>query len=335
MALATTTIEEVRWIGQRLGLQLPDAQFDKRRWDEAMKIAGNEFVRRTKCTRTSNTSLSLTVDSAELTYSSVSDLHPSRILRFELLYPGGSAWADSTTYAINTLVTQSNKLYVCQAVHTGPGDASTSPATDTTNWSVVYTDVATTLDIEDYDEVQYSLNVNNQNIYNPGNPVTKVADFGNYARVGFRHSDTRAIFNFVPDTAWRCRIIYYAPFTEWLAGSIGGHSSSVEYFVGDVVSHSSNAYEAHTKHTNNTPLGTKWNLLGSVSTYVVIDNTDTLNIPDDMIKGVALWGATAYYDFATPSKSNNFAARFEQHILSCAGQVWDNSPVVTKDAEYE
>ena len=68
---------------------------------------------------------------------------------------------------------------------------------------------------------------------------------------------------------------------------------------------------------------------------MVIANTVALNIPDDMIKGVALWGATAYYDFATPSKSNNFAARFEQHILSCSGQVWDNSSVIAKDAEYE
>ena len=336
MARASTTLEEIRFIGQRLALQLPDAGFDKRRWDIAFQIAADEFVRKTRCIKTSDVSLSMTVDSAFLDYNSITDMHPSRVYEVELLYPGGSAWADSTTYAINTLVTQSNKFYVCQAVHTGPGDATTSPATDTTNWSVVYTDVVAEAVRREYDWVRDNLSARSNQTYNPGQPFNVFNTTSGEYYVGFQESGTDAVFSFIPDTAWRVRFIYWSPVTSWTAGSMGVYDDSTEYNPGDVVSRSALSHLALVTTTGNDPPHADWDTFGGTSTYpVVAPATATINIPDDMIKGVAMWGATAYYDFATSGKRHQATGEFQRHILDCLGQVGDQRTSTVKEEMFD
>jgi len=44
------------------------------------------------------------------------------------------AWADSVAYLAADLVAHNSKWWVCVLAHTGPGDASTDPDTDSTHW---------------------------------------------------------------------------------------------------------------------------------------------------------------------------------------------------------
>lgn len=83
-----TTLDTVRSIVTDSALQVVSARFSATQIDHAIQGAGSEFVRRTRCVVASDDSLTLTVDSAVLDYSGVSDFDPSRFVGAALLEDG-------------------------------------------------------------------------------------------------------------------------------------------------------------------------------------------------------------------------------------------------------
>lgn len=85
MALATTTLEAAREAVALAVQDMPGTTVSAgtdgvKRLDYAIRAAGNEFVRRTFCTRGQGTKAA-TVDSDTLDTSSITDMDPSRIFR--------------------------------------------------------------------------------------------------------------------------------------------------------------------------------------------------------------------------------------------------------------
>lgn len=92
MSVATTTLEEARTIvslvsGRLPGGELANGTDNLSRVDYAIKAAGDEFVRRTRCTLTTDDSLTLTAGSEDLDTSSLTDFHPSRLVMIEVKNP--------------------------------------------------------------------------------------------------------------------------------------------------------------------------------------------------------------------------------------------------------
>lgn len=87
----STTLETAREILD-LGSRMPGSETSAgtnnlKRVDWAIKAACDEYVRMTKCTRTTNDSLTLTADSEDFSTSSVTNFDPSRIIKIEVEHP--------------------------------------------------------------------------------------------------------------------------------------------------------------------------------------------------------------------------------------------------------
>lgn len=92
MAVANTTLTTAREIVELLAIRLPGGEVaagtdNLKRLDYAIKAAGDEFVRRTKCVRKTNSSLTLTADSEAFSTSSITDFHPDRLIKIEVNHP--------------------------------------------------------------------------------------------------------------------------------------------------------------------------------------------------------------------------------------------------------
>lgn len=92
MAAATTTLTTAREIVELLAVRLPGAETaagtdNIKRVDYAIKAAGDEFVRRTKCARTTDDTLVLTADDEDFDTSSLTDFDPSRVIKIEVEHP--------------------------------------------------------------------------------------------------------------------------------------------------------------------------------------------------------------------------------------------------------
>lgn len=92
MAVATTTLEAARelislLVNRSPGGELAAGSDNLKRLDYAIKAAGDEFVRRTRCTRTTNDALTLTADSEAFVTSSIADFDPSRLIMIEVRHP--------------------------------------------------------------------------------------------------------------------------------------------------------------------------------------------------------------------------------------------------------
>lgn len=111
MAIASTTLETARDIVTLMTSRLPGGEVatgtdNLKRIDYAIKAAGDEFVRRTRCTLTTDDTLTLTADSEDFDTSSLADFHPSRLIKIEVKHP-----TTSTIYP----ATQVNYLHVRNA----------------------------------------------------------------------------------------------------------------------------------------------------------------------------------------------------------------------------
>lgn len=98
MATATTTLETARSVFELVVNRLPGGEVaagtdNLNRIDYAIKAAGDEFVRRTKCVRKTNDTLTLTADDEDFDTSSLSDFDPSRLIKIEVEHP-----TDATIY---------------------------------------------------------------------------------------------------------------------------------------------------------------------------------------------------------------------------------------------
>lgn len=87
----STTLADAREILE-LTTRLPGSETSAgtnnlKRVDYAIRAAGEEFVRRTRCTRKTNDSLTLTADSRNFSTGSIADFHPSRLINIEVEHP--------------------------------------------------------------------------------------------------------------------------------------------------------------------------------------------------------------------------------------------------------
>lgn len=92
MAVASTTLETARSIVSLMSSRLPGGEVatgtdNLTRVDYAIKAAGDEFVRRTRCTILTDETLTLTADSEVLDTSGLTTFHPSRIVNIEVEHP--------------------------------------------------------------------------------------------------------------------------------------------------------------------------------------------------------------------------------------------------------
>lgn len=106
-----TTLDTFRSIVTDSALQVVSKRFEPTQLDHAIRAAGSEFVRRTRCVVASDDSLTLTVDSAVLDYSGVADFNPSRFIGAALLEDG----------EVEHLLTQADYRHVQRRLDRGDG----------------------------------------------------------------------------------------------------------------------------------------------------------------------------------------------------------------------
>lgn len=80
--VATTTLETARSLVTDAVMQWPASRYTNTQIDHAIKMAGDEFVRKTRCARTTATT-NLTADQNQVSFSAVADFTPERLILAE------------------------------------------------------------------------------------------------------------------------------------------------------------------------------------------------------------------------------------------------------------
>lgn len=184
----------------------------------AILSVGNDFVQRTRCTRSSGT-VTLAANTAEYDYatSAITDLRPEDFETAEIIYIDEGAWADATAYTVNDLVTENSKFWRCISAHTGPGDGSTQPdsgADYLTYWSRVAAKTGYPVDCVDYQFI--SRDLRNPEIFRTPSYGYADAFIEQYRPERFAFKDhTNLVVYPIPQAAWKLQIWYVPPFNDF------------------------------------------------------------------------------------------------------------------------
>ena len=188
--------------------------FDALTIDRALLMAGNEFVRRTRCTTTQDT-VTVTDNDPEVDLSPLADFRPERMTRIEIAYNDRGTWATSTAYSVNDLVqgdgSPDTLLYRCVSAHTS--DGTNEPPNDT-YWAQVQWKRGPEVSVSDYDSIADMLSGRSYVAL----PSIAVTTPGQPRSIGFLTSGTAYVYP-VPDAAYILSVIYYQPFTDWQLGT--------------------------------------------------------------------------------------------------------------------
>lgn len=304
--------------------------------DLAIRWAGNTFVERTACTRTIST-LDILLGNPEVSFSSLTGFVP------DLLIEQGAAvlsedWATAVLDGdtVDTITVNYSAIYDTTPAITFTGGGGTGAAATATLTDSRITAIAVDDGGSGYTTAPTVLINGVANNYSPsqvadGIEIIGIAEIrqkqgcststGTPAALGFKNMTT-AVLHPKPAADGALVVTWRPPFTDFVPGTQGAYSASVNYYLGDVVASGGTLYTCIQSGLNQTPASspTYWTSLGAGS--LTAPASVTLNIPDMFIDGVLLFGAGASLvaTLAEISNGKGLMALFEQHIQMSAGR---------------
>jgi hypothetical protein len=195
------------------------SSFTNTELDYAIQGALHDMDLWSRCNRQSD-SLTLTAGNPELSLTTIEGFRPDRVTRVELAYTDRGAWsASSVSYAVNDIVTNNAKFYVCETANVS--SASNEPGVTDSNgvWQIRNWKRGDRLDVKTYDTVARMLGDSDVS-YRESNPYVRTdnEERGKPSAIGFLDENTGYVFP-VPDIAYPIKVIQESPIVEWLAGT--------------------------------------------------------------------------------------------------------------------
>lgn len=204
MALTIANMRDIIW----QATASVESDYSKIEVDRALRVACQEFVRRTKVTR-ANGSKTLTVDNPVVDTSAITGFRPERFISAEVGYDDRGTWATSTSYTKRQLVvgdgTPDAYIYYCVTSHTSSADNEPPNAV----WSRVYSRLGDEITGPySYEHIRDRLTVYGQT--------------GMPEEIAFEDLDTGYVWP-VPNLAYPIKIWFYNDLTSW---TLGGSDST-------------------------------------------------------------------------------------------------------------
>ncbi len=274
--------------------------------DFAIRTFGNDFVNRTRCTRTIS-NLDLLLNNPAVDFSGLTGFVPDLLYEYGALVVS-SDWATATLSAgaVASIAVNYSAIYATTPTITftggdGSGAAATAHLTLGRITSITvdsagsgYTSAPTVLIngvANNYSASDVACGVN---ITGLGDirEMQRCTRTGTPTDLGFSSMTVAQVYP-TPKADGALNVCWTPTFTDFVPGTQGNYSGSTNYYLGDVVLSSSLVYTCIQSGINKTPASNTdyWTATGG--TTLTAPGSVTLNIPDYLIDAVLFWGAGA------------------------------------------
>lgn len=304
--------------------------------DFAIRTYGNDFVNRTRCTRTIST-LDFLLNNPSVDFSGLTGFSPDMLIETAALVVS-SDWATAvlTTGTVTSITVNYSPIYTTAPAVTFSGGGYTTTAVATANLTLGR---ITSFTISNagtgYTSVPTVLLDGVANNYTPaevadGIEIPGIGDLRYLQRCSETGTPTHLAFNNLttaqvyptPKADGALSVIWSPPFTDFVPGTQGAYSASVNYYLGDVVSSGGILYTCIQSGIAQTPASSPlyWTSLGAGT--LTAPASVTLNIPDTLIDGVLFFGAGCglVAPLSEVADKTGIMAAYERHVFNSMGR---------------
>ena len=149
--------------------------------------------------------------------ASIQGLRPDRVTRVEVGYLKRGSWALATAYAVNDLVFNDSRFYVCTVAHTSAADNEPGSSTGSNYWVGRQWDRGDRLNVQTYETIAQFLGDADSPPPYRNEFITDVNGQGKPRMFGFLNTEQAYCYP-VPDIAYPGVLIQENPVDEWVAG---------------------------------------------------------------------------------------------------------------------